>query len=240
MQQQPQEVPVYIVQKCWFDGPQQPNDRSLDFRRIFTSCEIAEQVAIQSANAYNYKPDAPVSTILLNAHNSATSYAFATCGKLFWVRRAYAVNIVNNQLPAGAVCSITNGIVGGTGNPRSSRGNEQVRNCVVLVPDDTQQAQAAAEQLRQLNSSQNTLHPDTNFEPLKLQTDPVSDNVLQDWPDYTSWRSYTTNANAVTSGKRGDDSTNPTWGQAPTMMMTMAATDDEIAAPPAKKRAFRG
>jgi hypothetical protein len=116
------------------------------------------------------------------------------------------------------------------------------------VPDDTQQAQAAAEQLRQLNSSQsNTLHPNTHFEPLKLQTGPVpaSDNFLQDWPDYTSWRNYNmtnNNASAVTnSGKRGDDTTNPTWGQAPTMMMTTTAVpDDEIAAPPAKKRAFRG
>lgn len=256
MQQQPQEVPVYIVQRCWFDGPQKPNEPvSVDLRRIFTDCQVAEQVAIQSANAYcssknNHSNNgnseaATVSTILLNTHNSATSYAFATSGKLFWVRRCFAAAAAAGASmisPAGAVCSITEGVIGGTGNPRSSRGNEQVRHCVVLVPnDDAQQGQAAAQHLRQVASNNSALHPNTIMEPLRVQVGPLQENeidtVLQDWPDYETWKP--TSEATLSKGKRGDNaaSSDHNWGQ--TQPFIMASVEEGLAPPPAKKRAFR-
>lgn len=84
---------VYAVQKCWFDGPHvQP---PLDCWRLWTTGDAATQFAHASAARYAQcrastaapSPTTtakPVRTLLL-PHSGL--YGFATCGRLFWVRK---------------------------------------------------------------------------------------------------------------------------------------------------------
>ena len=171
---------VFAVQRCWFDGPQHPEDRPVDCWRLFPDASSAVEVASHSAHLWALseaqrrggegRPPQPVRTILLppsharstNSPASAEStFAFATCGKLFWVRRIVATHFVDNakvvtpfngaqqqQLEGSAMealAATTEGVIGGTGYPR--RGREYTHGCVVLLPrqrmgDETGSAQS--------------------------------------------------------------------------------------------------
>jgi len=151
---------VFVVQRCWFDGPQHPEDRPVDCMRLFPDVSSAVEVASHSAHLWarseaqrrQVEPPPPVRTILLppshqNSPNPPSShqstFAFATCGKLFWVRRIVATHFVDNSVtpfigtspppPAMEALAVVNeGVIGGMGHPR--RGRELSYGCVVLLP----------------------------------------------------------------------------------------------------------
>jgi hypothetical protein len=121
------EEEMFVVQRCWFSGPQQY--QPLDYLRLFTSQRDAEEAAYHSAHAWsryhNPNSDASIRTLLLPrypAHNSkGTSYGFIAYGSLFWVRSLSAS--VSKEYHEGYVV-LTEGVIGGTGNKNSRRGTE--------------------------------------------------------------------------------------------------------------------
>ncbi|CAB9500276.1 expressed unknown protein [Seminavis robusta] len=132
------QMELFVIQRCWYSGPHV--EPSVDCRRLFTSRREAEEVAYHSAHEFanqnifataaanNAKP-ATVKTLLLPpyANCGESSYAFQTCGKLFWVRSLQAT-IVPFVFGATsfdkAEVVFTEGIIGGTGNRNSRRGSE--------------------------------------------------------------------------------------------------------------------
>lgn len=129
------EIEMFLVQKCWFDGPKiQPPQ---DFLAIFPNRSHAEQVASASAYMHAAACQAVVRTILL-----PSGYAFSAGGDLFWIRSVY-VNLDHDVLNPGSGAhyrgahAIANrGVIGGTGNVNSRRGSE-VQTGVVFVGSDS-------------------------------------------------------------------------------------------------------
>ena len=125
---------MFIVQKCWFDGPNvQPPQ---DYRALFSDRTQAEEVASRSAYMHAEHCQAVVRTILLG-----NVYAFSAGGDLFWIR-SVAVDVGSNNINTGNSLScngahaISNrGVIGGTGNLNSRRGSEVQSGVVFVGPD---------------------------------------------------------------------------------------------------------
>jgi len=84
-------VDLYVVQKCWFAGPQM--NPAVDYLRLLTSVTDAEQVAYQSAHLHSSTCKGKVvRTIQLQNSSSGTGYGFVANGTLFWVRKVRAVS----------------------------------------------------------------------------------------------------------------------------------------------------
>jgi hypothetical protein len=172
---------LFIVQKCWFDGPRiQP---SLDLPILFSQRSHAEAVAARSAHAYSRGE--PVRTILLD-HDG---YAFATTGQLFWVRNVEGMVADTTKSPSNlrAFCVLNRFVVGGTGNPNSRRGSERRQGCVVIA-----NGEASAHSLL------GEISPGS-----KVQVLPISegagvlsqyDSILQFWPDACDWLVFSIDA----------------------------------------------
>lgn len=121
------EQPLYIVQKCWFDGPLV--EPAVDFKLLFTNRAAAEAVAHQSAHLLAHRYDAVVRTLLL----PSKEYGFSAAGSLFWVRTVYATVVEPSGSPwTQANVILTHGVIGGTGNPHARRGFENNHNRVFL------------------------------------------------------------------------------------------------------------
>jgi len=196
MQQQafPHRIELFVIQRCWFSGPNV--EPSVDCRRLFTSRREAEEVAYHCAHAYANQnnnnnpsrsvPNASVKTILLppSASGPTSSYAFQTCGKLFWVRSlkasvvphigvaqaaglTYPLNVhTNNTHAAGdesplfatAEVVLTHNIIGGTGNRNSRRGSEATEGQVFVSTDPANANRCAVEAARQFHDALTQQH----------------------------------------------------------------------------------
>ncbi|KAL7558630.1 hypothetical protein ACA910_019461 [Epithemia clementina (nom. ined.)] len=123
---------MYLVQKCWFDGPNvQPPQ---DYLALFPSRAQAEEVASRTAYIHAGQCQAVVRTILL-----PSGYAFSAGGDLFWIRSVVVdVSNSNNAVASykGAHAISNRGVVGGTGNVNSRRGSE-IQTGVVFVGSDS-------------------------------------------------------------------------------------------------------
>jgi hypothetical protein len=170
-------VSVFIVQKCWFDGPQfRP---SMDLPIVFVHLSVAEQVASQSAHVYSQHE--PVRTI-----RNGNEYSFATRGSLFWVRSAEALvaDLVESSSSEAlaAYCMVRQYIIGGTGNPNSRRGSEHKQGCIVLATAESK----AMDLLRPV-----AISPLTHLQRLPIvhhkQIDTSTGLLLQTWPDAHLW-----------------------------------------------------
>ena len=138
------ETTVYVVQRTWFDGPRPIS--TIDFcGGLCATQAMAESIAHASSHAL-IGQDGIVRTLLLPASaSSPSSYAFVTsCGSLFWVRgvqmdmrsspRIGGCGTTSRNCPLPdvrtATVILTQGIIGGTGNPSSRRGSERRTGCV--------------------------------------------------------------------------------------------------------------
>jgi len=205
-------VDVYIVQRCWLDGPYP--DRPVDCQRLFLSRQEAEQEASRAAHAFfhfykqHYAHARPVRTLLLpdamtnmSSGRQSSSFAFSSCGKLFWVRKvhgAVAANISNSSVaspwpksvPDHAFCIVTNDIIGGTGNRHSRRGSERTTECVsVECRHCTGDTCSCAYQLANLwmhqqleQHNQQSKCPSLTTIVKKLPIGTVNNATLDDWP----------------------------------------------------------
>jgi len=163
---------VYVVQRCWFSGPDW--EPPADALRLFADRHGAERYAAKAAYEYAAERGGgdgrkAVRTLLLQhsppkggGGSNASCFAFAGCGRLFWIRRVEARRLRVLSCANGC-CSMSspleteqrrrhqeqqqrrqhrealvvvsaNGIIGGTGNPKSPRGTERLSDCVVLLP----------------------------------------------------------------------------------------------------------
>jgi hypothetical protein len=168
-----ERMELFIVQKCWFDGPAQ--HPAVDYPRLFATAADAERVALTSAHLYaaaggnnNGSATRKVRTVPLR---DGGAYGFSAAGCLFWIRRVRAAVVVGvggdvdgnaaaaatagggtiaaaqqqrrPQASRGHCLTDAHGIVGGTGNPHSRRGTERLDG-VVFVGDGAAAAAAAA------------------------------------------------------------------------------------------------
>mmetsp|Transcript_3770 Transcript_3770/g.5000 ORF Transcript_3770/g.5000 Transcript_3770/m.5000 type:complete len:287 (+) Transcript_3770:190-1050(+) len=149
-QLQQKQREYFIVQKCWFDGPNvQP---SQDYLALFSTRASAEQVASQSAHLHAAQRHSVVRTILLpttsSSYTTTTSYAFSAAGELFWVRSVFvnvdhcdvdatasAVDATNSTKQDGAHVILVGQVIGGTGNRNSRRGSEAQTGAVFVGPN---------------------------------------------------------------------------------------------------------
>jgi hypothetical protein len=210
---------LFVIQRCWYSGPH--IEPSVDCRRLFTSRREAEEVAYHSAHDYANRSifasnnvtsplrphvNAAVKTILLPpSANATSSYAFQTCGKLFWVRSVTAtvipppppmcmsppmmMTVMNQPTATSAVIDkaevvFTEGIIGGTGNPNSRRGSEATEGHVFVSATNfmAHAKRCAVDVLTQLHM---TMRTDVN---LSVECVPIgkaphgNTAVSQDWP----------------------------------------------------------
>jgi hypothetical protein len=163
----------YIVQRCWFDGPNVAPP--VDFLALFDTQTQAENCAYQSAHFYAQNQHAAVVRTLLLPTGNGSGFACSAAGKLFWVRRVIADISIGGEESAGAHCILRNGIVGGTGNTNSRRGSEAETNCVFVGADSHARAQLAVEQHGQHGT--NTV----SWLPIGCCSD-----MMQGWPDLQS------------------------------------------------------
>lgn len=192
---------LFVLQKCWFSGPH--HEPSVDCLRLFTSRREAEEAGFHSAHEFanrsiftaastNKTVVASVKTILLppSARGAnSSSYAFQTCGKLFWVRALQATVVSpgafsfgNSTFPyASAQAVVTKGIIGGTGNPNSRRGAEVSQGRVFVSMDNSQANRRAVEVAGQLQM--NMAHnPNANITVVTLPIGKPEHGAMQDWP----------------------------------------------------------
>lgn len=156
------DVDLYIVQKCWFSGPnyEPPQDAFMLFQSKDQAEKYAAKAAYEHAADYQMRNRSsnskPVRTLLLpssSQQQQQSCFAFCSYGKLFWVRQVKAAVQRYWRLHAGggatgagttmqqqgdkdkeahAWCLVSHGVIGGTGNPRSPRGRESVEGCVYI------------------------------------------------------------------------------------------------------------
>ena len=103
---QHETIDLYVVQKCWYSGPQITTP-TLDYMRLLRTKEDAEQIAYHSAHLFATAMAASnasshhnivVRTITLPASSTAqqpntiplSNHAFVAAGQLFWIRRIRA------------------------------------------------------------------------------------------------------------------------------------------------------
>lgn len=205
-------VPLYIVQKSWFDGPH--FEPSIDLPLLFVHRTAAELVATQSAHAlcrhFNQKqvPEASLPSVVRTVLSTGGDYAFATCGKLFCVRAVEAALVYDDSqktikegLPwtsmaplLQAFCVLTNHVVGGTGNPNSRRGSEQKQHCVVLASKE-RLALSSGHLHVPHNGSESigritrlpVVHEDRSKLMIPAEGDQPLHRILQAWPDASNW-----------------------------------------------------
>lgn len=207
-----QKVELYAIQRSWFNGPH--FEPSVDCRRLFISRREAEEVAYHSAHAFANQSifssnsnspsghlNASVKTILLppSLNGPPASYAYQTCGKLFWVRplRAAWVPHLGQSQAAGvtyplsvqppqhftmAEVVLTEGIIGGNGNPNSQRGSEVAEGRVFVSTDQSSANRAAVDAARDLHLSM----AHNPLVKISVMTFPVGKgqqiNFTTDWP----------------------------------------------------------
>jgi hypothetical protein len=121
---------LYVVQHCWFSGPHHHGQPPVDYMRLLSTLQDAEQVAYASAHWYAATTTATstslpnkaavVRTIQLprgrmshhnNSNNVAStatttttsSYGFLTCGRLFWVRPVVAKVTTTATTPSSSL-----------------------------------------------------------------------------------------------------------------------------------------
>jgi hypothetical protein len=188
-------IPLFIVQKSWFDGPR--CESSKDLPLLFVNRNMAEQVAGQSAHAYARQE--PVRTVL----SGGADYAFAARGILSWVRcveanvadapLAIAMNTILKQPfsittssitlnSPQAYCAVTCHVIGGTGNPNSRRGSERRENCVAIAHTE---AFAVGHLQRPSLETQIQVLPVINDDSI-VNSDSLY-RILQAWPDAHHW-----------------------------------------------------
>lgn len=97
-------ISLYLVQKCWFSGPQTFDP--IDYPRLFVTPDSAQILAYQSAHAFATTTQQPVRTVPMP---HAITYGFAVAGALFWIRRVDAVVVGsysshNNQYEGHCIC----------------------------------------------------------------------------------------------------------------------------------------
>eukprot|EP00537_Pseudo-nitzschia_pungens_P007875 CAMPEP_0172377808 /NCGR_PEP_ID=MMETSP1060-20121228/69102_1 /TAXON_ID=37318 /ORGANISM="Pseudo-nitzschia pungens, Strain cf. cingulata" /LENGTH=375 /DNA_ID=CAMNT_0013105517 /DNA_START=886 /DNA_END=2013 /DNA_ORIENTATION=- len=149
--QQRHNLTLYAVQRRWHSGPR--NYAPLDMLRLFRTQREAEEAAFHSATAYceavnnnnnnnnnqnsgdisNPSKSSIKTTILPSypTHNPGkSSFGFLAGGSLFWVRALHATVITSGSILAdthsnGPIYAImTEGVIGGSGNPTAQRGTE--------------------------------------------------------------------------------------------------------------------
>ncbi len=115
-------VDLYVVQKCWYSGPQIATP-TIDYMRLLRDPQEAEQIAYHSAHLFatataaaastnqneqpNHQHNIVVRTISLPATSKSdnsslyrsTHHAFVAAGQLFWIRRIKAQIVNHHQHP---------------------------------------------------------------------------------------------------------------------------------------------
>ena len=172
----------YVVQKCWYSGPNVTP--TVDYLRLLPSLAEAEQVAYQSAHAYSGGV-LPVRTLQLPIQqNAASSYGFVSKGILFWIRciDAYSTpGVVVSPVVDSAHCITTQGVIGGTGNRNSARGNENITTPRVFV--------GSASYAWALTQSTSGLVPAGSTCQWVPVGKPNFENITAEWPDRNTWHS---------------------------------------------------
>lgn len=176
-----EERELFVVQKCWFDGPK--IEPPVDCLRLFEQRSDAERVAHESAHLFACANNsASVRTILLPSTNhQGASCGFVCAGKLFWVRSLWSTvvpttsssNGSNSMLTTGGSSSspscsywyahaiLTARVIGGTGNVGSRRGTEAARGRVFVslnAESSYRAAAAAAAQQQRTALQQSATH----------------------------------------------------------------------------------
>lgn len=191
---------LFVLQRCWFSGPH--HEPSVDCLRLFTSRREAEEVGFHAAHEFANRSifstsrtsAAPVKTILLppSALGAvSSSYAFQTCGKLFWVRSLKATIVPPAAISFGNTCAyttaqvvLTQGIIGGTGNPNSRRGSE-ISEGRVFLGTDAKAVQTAVEVGRQVHFSMAN-NPNVKITVAALPIGKPQNGMVLDWPPSSS------------------------------------------------------
>ena len=140
-----QQVELFAIQRCWFSGPN--IEPPVDCRRLFLTRREAEEVAYHSAHAYanqvlskqaiegvtRQQLNASVRTTLLPVHQPnqppASSHAFQTCGKLFWVRSLKATVVphhVGTNQSAGLTYPVTASTLADASFSKAAEGNNSI------------------------------------------------------------------------------------------------------------------
>lgn len=191
----------YVVQKCWYSGPNVTP--SVDYLRLLPCLSEAEQVAYQSAHVYS-GGYSPVRTIQLPMKaDAASGFGFVAKGILFWIRRieAFATpGTVVSPVIDSAHCILTQGVIGGTGNSNSRRGNENVTSPVVFVG-----SASYAWALTQTTSG--VLSPGSTCQWVPVGK-PNFENITAEWPDRHAWHApiiQTMSTAQSTTNKRESD-----------------------------------
>lgn len=226
---------LFIIQKCWYDGPHL--EAPVDCRRLFTDQSTAEQEAARAAHAYtaarasaaHQTTPRPVRTVLLREAN-VSSYAFATCGKLFWVRRVSSTMLdccrrQHADRCRYGFCLTTDSVVGGTGNRHSRRGSERRTDCVAV---ECQCGCSPAWQLAQrwlsdLSEQQQGSNVRLLVERWPLGGANDSGCPLSEWPDVENWsRTVITGDMVVEPNHTNEMEHKRRWGGAtPTSSMAL-------------------
>lgn len=182
---------LYVVQRCWHSGPQQY--APMDFLRLFLNQRDAEEAAYHSAHAWckYHRPDSEpqVKTLLLPSYpagsSNGSSYGFIAFGSLFWVRALLPT--IAEGIPSTGVSEgfavVTEGIIGGTGNPNSRRGSEVATGRVFVGPSEVARSRALGA-CHHVMAQFGITHRSTNVVtlPIGKPTDYSSANFLKDWP----------------------------------------------------------
>lgn len=172
----------FVVQKCWYSGPKVTP--TVDYLRLIPSLPEAEQVAYQSAHVFA-SGASPVRTIQVPiTHDAASSYGFVANGTLFWVRKIQACTssgVAVSSIVDSAHCILTHGIIGGTGNPGSRKGTEDLTATRVFVGPA-----GYAWALKQ--SARGLVPPGSTCQWVPVGK-PNLENITAEWPDRAMWHS---------------------------------------------------
>lgn len=210
-QERPEGPELYVVQRCWHSGPQQY--APMDFLRLFVNQRDAEEAAYHSAHAWckYHRPDSEpqVKTLLLPSYpagsSNGSSYGFIAFGSMFWVR-ALLPTVADGASPGitEGYAVITNGIIGGTGNPNSRRGSEAATGRVFVGPSVVARSLALGA-CHHIMAQFGITHRSTNVAtlPIGRPLDYSSAEFLKDWPPQVLRPFLVDTASIPNENKRG-------------------------------------
>jgi hypothetical protein len=184
-------ISLYLVQKCWFSGPQTFDP--IDFQRLFVTPESAQILAYQSAHAVSTMTQQPVRTVPMP---HAITYGFAVAGALFWIRRVDAVVVgsyssPNNQYDAYTLC--WNETVGDSRRRVQQEEHPSTTSLYVFVGDD-------AWQVAQQHAAQD---PHWTIRKMPIGPAPNDSSWRCEWPRHAVGSlENTTSSSSNESGKR--------------------------------------